>query len=62
MINAAVQSTYKNVWLFYWYDVIDLRNVNKSSLVHLQTLLRQFLNFLTFLNIQMGLIVIKDRQ
>jgi len=51
MINT--QSTDKSVWLFSWYDVIDLQNVNKSLVVHFQTLLQQFAHFLTFFNIQM---------
>jgi len=49
-------------WLFSWYDVIDLQNVNKSSGVHFQTLLRQFAHFLTFLSIQKGMIIIEDKQ
>jgi len=61
MINTAIQSTDKNAWLFSRYDVIHLQNVNKSSDVHFQTLLWQFVHFVTFLNIQMGLIIIKER-
>jgi len=62
MINTAIQSTDKNMWLFCGYDVIDLQNVNKSSGVHFQMLLRQFAHVLIFLNIQMGLVIIKDRR
>jgi len=60
MINTAIQSTGKNVWLFSWYDIIDLQNVNKSSGVHFQVLLRQFAHFLIFLIIQIGLIIIRQ--
>jgi len=34
MINTAIQSADKNVWLFSWHDVIDLQSVNKSLDVH----------------------------
>jgi len=34
MINTAIQSTDKNVWLFSQYDVIDLQNVYKFPGVH----------------------------
>jgi len=39
-----------------------LQNVNKSSGAHFQMLLRQFANFFIFLDIQMGLIIIKYRR
>jgi len=60
MINTAIQSTDKNILVVFWYDVIDLQNVSNSSGVHFQTLLRQSALFLTFLNIQVGFIILKD--
>jgi len=62
MINTAIQSTDKNVLVVFPVWQHHLQNVNKSSYVHFQTLLRQFAHFLIFHDIQVGLIIIKDRR
>jgi len=47
--------------LFFWYDIIDLQNVNRSAGALADAFTTIFSFLLIVFNIQLGLIIIKER-